>query len=57
MTTELLTRETLGERQGGGWSCISSSRLNLWAKCPLAFRFLCSAPHKNRYVVFRVMWR
>lgn len=38
MTTELLCRESLAERAGGVWAYISASRLNLWLKCPLAFR-------------------
>jgi RecB family exonuclease len=39
MSIDLLDRETLSERQGGVWSYISPSRLALWARCPLAFRF------------------
>ncbi|MHB1038151.1 MAG: RecB family exonuclease [Pirellulales bacterium] len=38
MSTELLTRETLQDRKGDVWSYVSPSRLNLWLKCPLAFR-------------------
>jgi hypothetical protein len=38
MSTELLTRDSLAERQGSAWDYISPSRLNLWLKCPLAFR-------------------
>ncbi len=38
MTTDLLSRDTLAERAGGVWAYISPSRLNLWLKCPLAFR-------------------
>lgn len=37
-TTDLLTRDSLAERSGGVWMYISASRLNLWLKCPLAFR-------------------
>jgi hypothetical protein len=39
MSTDLLTRDSLAERQGSVWDYISPSRLNLWLKCPLAFRF------------------
>jgi nucleoside-diphosphate-sugar epimerase len=35
----LSTRETLPERSGGVWDYVSASRLGLWLKCPLAFRF------------------
>jgi hypothetical protein len=38
MITDLLTRDRLAERQGGVWDYLSPSRLNLWLKCPLAFR-------------------
>jgi putative RecB family exonuclease len=42
MTTELmpelLTRDSLAERNGGVWAYVSASRLNLWLKCPLAFK-------------------
>jgi putative RecB family exonuclease len=44
MSTDVLPLEQQQEqkphRRGGGvWSYISPSRLNLWIKCPLAFRF------------------
>jgi hypothetical protein len=29
------------ERPGGIWDYISPSRLNLWLKCPLAWKLLC----------------
>jgi CRISPR/Cas system-associated exonuclease Cas4 (RecB family) len=38
MTTKLLTRDSLADRTGGVWEYISASRLNLWLKCPLAFK-------------------
>jgi hypothetical protein len=38
MTSELLTREGLSQRLGGVWNYVSASRLNLWLKCPLAFK-------------------
>lgn len=38
MSTDLLTRQSLRERQGGVWAYVSASRLALWLKCPLAFR-------------------
>jgi hypothetical protein len=38
MSTDLLTRDSLAERQGSVWDYIPPSRLNLWLKCPLAFR-------------------
>jgi hypothetical protein len=38
MSTDLLTRDSLAERQGSVRDYISPSRLNLWLKCPLAFR-------------------
>ena len=38
MTAELLTRESLEKRTGGVWDYVSASRLNLWLKCPLAFK-------------------
>ena len=34
----LLSRDELSQRCGGVWSYVSASRLNLWLKCPLAFR-------------------
>lgn len=36
MSTSLQTTE---QHEHGLWSYISASRLNLWAKCPLAFRY------------------
>ena len=38
LTTELLTRDSLAERTGGVRAYVSPSRLNLWLKCPLAFK-------------------
>jgi len=38
MSTGLLGFESVRERQGGVWEYISPSRLNLWLKCPLAWR-------------------
>jgi putative RecB family exonuclease len=38
LTTELLSRDSLAERTGGVRAYVSPSRLNLWLKCPLAFR-------------------
>jgi putative RecB family exonuclease len=38
MSTALLDRQCLQERQGGVWQYVSASRLNLWLKCPLAFK-------------------
>jgi len=34
----LETQEQPHERKGGVWSYVSASRLNLWLRCPLAFR-------------------
>ena len=31
--------QTTERRQGGIWDYVSASRLGLWAKCPLAWRF------------------
>ena len=39
MSTDLLTCKPAHERQGGAWSYVSPSRLGLWIRCPLAFRF------------------
>jgi len=38
MSSELLTREALAQRLGGVRNYVSASRLNLWLKCPLAFK-------------------
>ena len=38
MTTSL-TLPVVPERGDGVWDYISASRLNLWLKCPLAFKF------------------
>jgi hypothetical protein len=38
MNGDLDLRETLAERSSGVWDYISPSRLNLWLKCPLAFK-------------------
>ena len=39
MSTALMTCRPAHERQGDMWSYISPSRLGLWCRCPLAFRF------------------
>jgi putative RecB family exonuclease len=39
MSMDLLTRDSLDKRQGGIWDYVSPSRLSLWAKCALAYRF------------------
>ena len=39
MSTTLLSREPIREKQGNVWCYVSPSRLSLWARCPLAFRF------------------
>jgi len=39
MITALMTDELARQRQGGVRSYISPSRLGLWLRCPLAFRF------------------
>jgi hypothetical protein len=57
MSTQPLSRDELVTRAGGVFDYVSASRLNLWLKCPRAFRLLCGAPHKSRYVVCLVMWR
>ena len=31
--------QTTTKRQGGVWDCVSPSRLGLWAKCPLGWKF------------------
>ena len=38
MTTDLLTRDAVADRKGGVWDYVSASRLNLWLRCPLAFK-------------------
>ena len=38
MITAALSREGADERAGGVWEYVSASRLNLWLKCPLAFK-------------------
>ncbi|MBI3469626.1 MAG: PD-(D/E)XK nuclease family protein [Planctomycetes bacterium] len=38
MIAELPTREPTQRRRGGLWDYVSPSRLNVWLKCPLAFR-------------------
>jgi len=38
MNTSTLARAGLKGRTGGIWDYVSASRLNLWLKCPLAFR-------------------
>jgi putative RecB family exonuclease len=39
MNSELITRDSLAEQRGGLWDYVSPSRLALWLKCPLAFKF------------------
>ena len=39
MSTALMTRQPAPQRQGGVWSYVSPSRLGLWIRCPLAFKF------------------
>ncbi len=39
MSTELVSGPSVRGQQGGVWSYVSPSRLSLWARCPLAFRF------------------
>jgi hypothetical protein len=39
MSTHLVSRDVLASRAGGVWDYVSASRLNLWLKCPLAFKF------------------
>lgn len=38
MSSPLLSFVSSPERQGGLWDYVSPSRINLWLKCPLAFR-------------------
>ncbi len=38
MSPELFTRQQATDRPAGVWDYVSASRLNLWLKCPLAFR-------------------
>ena len=38
MSTLLLEPSPAAEPRGGVWEYISPSRLNLWLRCPLAFR-------------------
>lgn len=38
MITAAFSRAGAGERAGGVWEYVSASRLNLWLKCPLAFK-------------------
>ncbi len=38
-TLDILSRDGLAERAGGVWAYVSPSRLALWLKCPLAFKF------------------
>ncbi len=39
MITALTTDRPAHGRQGSVWSYVSPSRLGLWLRCPLAFRF------------------
>lgn len=39
MSTELVGRQSVREKQAGLWDYVSPSRLSLWARCPLAMRF------------------
>jgi len=38
MTSQIVSRDLLARRAGGIFDYVSASRLNLWLKCPLAFR-------------------
>ena len=38
MRTTTLENQTAHDREGGIWAYVSPSRLNLWLRCPLAFR-------------------
>ena len=38
MSTELIGRKAFQVSTGGVWSYISASRINLWLRCPLAFK-------------------
>jgi hypothetical protein len=38
MSTQPLSRDALATRAGGVFDYVSASRLNLWLKCPRAFR-------------------
>ena len=40
MITALATPEPEAERPSGVWSYISASRLNLWLRCPLAYKLV-----------------
>ena len=39
MSSEVLSRDTLAEHRGAVWDYLSPSRLSLWMRCPLAFKF------------------
>ena len=39
MSTIPARREISPQRRGGLWAYVSPSRLNLWLRCPLAFKF------------------
>ena len=39
MSTELISRQSVRGKQGSICDYVSPSRLSLWARCPLAFRF------------------
>lgn len=68
MSTLLLESPPAAERRGGVWDYISPSRLNLWLRCPLAFKlqyidgvrtpttpslFLGKAVHDGLEIVYR----
>lgn len=38
MSAGLFDRGAAGQRSGGIWDYVSASRLNMWLKCPLAFK-------------------
>lgn len=38
MSSATLENQTVHDRKGGVWAYISPSRLNLWLRCPLAFK-------------------
>ena len=55
MSTSILARGELEGRKGGIWDYVSPSRINLWLKCPLAFRLryvegIRSAPSPAQFV-------
>lgn len=39
ITAVIDKKEKLNARQGGAWAYVSASRLSLWSRCPLAWKF------------------